>query len=417
MTVPHLFFGPTKIFSLPSYSFVLIFFLISFISSNIFIRHATADTLTDVRAGVKAKELKKLQDRIKQLRKSLKAAHGKKDQTRNELRKAEKNIASLSLKLRTVKKELGKLGKRLKKLESKQRSFKKTLASHRNILSKHVRASYIMGHQEQIKMLLNQRDPSRVQRTVAYYDYLNRSRAQQIQTVIGQLEQLQQIETAIALEKEKQENFFSKRKQERKLLEKGRRQRTLLLAKLSKEIQHKDKRLKTMLNDEKELKELLHALEEALSDIPPDNENQQSFLSLKGMLPWPSKGKISKHFGKRRNVGDLRWNGVVIKAPMGRNVHAISHGRVAFADWLRGYGMIIIIDHGNGYMSLYGWNQHLLKETGEWVEAGEVIAGIGDSGGQAKSGLYFELRHQGKPVNPMYWCKKIKGNLVGMNYR
>lgn len=337
MTSPHLIFNAALKEKTFMQRLLLIFFLACLLSFNVFtVRHATADTLTDIRAGVKAKELKQLQSRIKQLRKSLQVTHGKKDQTQDELRKAEKHIASLSLKLRKTRKELNKLGRRLKKLESKQRSLQKKLSSHRGILAKQIRASYIMGHQEQIKMLLNQRDPSKVQRTVAYYDYLNRSRAQQIQTVIGQIEELQKIEMAIELEKEKQQAFFSRRKQERKQLEKGRRKRTALLTKLNTEIQHQDERLKVMLENEKELKELLRALEEALSDIPPENESQQSFLSLKGKLPWPSKGTISKHFGKRRGIGSLRWNGVVIKAPLGRNVHAVSHGRIAFADWLRG---------------------------------------------------------------------------------
>ncbi|MCK4950174.1 MAG: peptidoglycan DD-metalloendopeptidase family protein, partial [Gammaproteobacteria bacterium] len=320
-------------------------------------------------------------------------------------------------KLRKLKKDLRTQGKRLEELESEQSNLQMGLSRHRDILSSQIRASYIMGHQEQLKLLLNQSDPSQVQRTVAYYDYLNRSRAQQIKTVIEKLERLQKIETTISLEREKQKQLYGQRRQERKQLEEKRRHRTVLLARLDHEIQNKDKRLNTMLENEKELKDLLQALEKALSDIPPDTISQQPFSSLKGKLSWPTRGKISKRFGKRRNMGNLRWKGVVISAPMGSNVHAISHGRVAFADWLRGYGLIIIIDHGNGYMSLYGQNQHLLKETGEWVEAGEIIASVGDSGGQANTGLYFELRRQGKPVNPMKWCKKTSKGLVGLNYQ
>jgi len=375
-------------FRISTFIFILVFLLASqvavlFLETN----NAVAKPLTSTQAGEKTKELEQLQGRIKKLRKSLKTTRGKKDKTQNELRKAEKHIASLSLKLRKLKQALRKQGTRLKELESEQSNLQKELSRHRDILSDQIRASYIMGHQEQLKLLLNQNDPSRVQRTVAYYDYLNRSRTQQIKAVIENLEKLQQIKTAIAREREKQKNLYRQSQQERKQLKEKRRHRKVLLARLDKEIQNKDKHLSTMLENEKELKELLQALEKALSDIPPDSINQQPFSSLKGGLSWPSRGKIIRRFGKLRNMGNLRWKGVVIKAPMGNNVHAISHGRVAFADWLRGYGLIIIIDHGNGYMSLYGQNQHLLKETGEWVEAGEIVASVGDSGGQANGRL------------------------------
>ncbi len=401
-----------------TFIFALIFVLTSQVAVLFLeINSAVAKPATITQAGKKAKELEQLQGNIKKLRKSLKTTRGKKDKTQNELRKAEKHIASLSLKLRKIKKELRVQGKRLEQLESEQSNLQTELSRHRDILSGQIRASYIMGHQEQLKLLLNQSDPSRVQRTVAYYDYLNRSRTQQIKTVIEKLERLQQIETAIAQEREKQTQLYSQSQQERKQLKEKRRHRTALLDKLNKDIQTKDKSLHTMLENEKELKDLLQALEKVLSDIPPDSISQQPFSSLKGQLAWPSRGKITKRFGKRRNMGNLRWKGMVISAPMGSNVHAVSHGRVAFADWLRGYGLIIIIDHGNGYMSLYGQNQHLLKETGEWVEAGEIVASVGDSGGQANAGLYFELRYQGKPVNPMKWCKKTSKGLVGLNYQ
>ena len=132
--------------------------------------------------------------------------------------------------------------------------------------------------------------------------------------------------------------------------------------------------------------------------------DQKPFGQLKRNLPWPVKGKFSAAFGTSRNTGDLRWNGVVIDSDYGKPVRAISHGRIVFADWLQGYGFITIIDHNDGYLSLYGHNQDQYKQAGDWVEAGETIATIGDSGGQPKSGLYFEIRHQGKPINPKQWC-------------
>jgi septal ring factor EnvC (AmiA/AmiB activator) len=146
------------------------------------------------------------------------------------------------------------------------------------------------------------------------------------------------------------------------------------------------------------------SLGELLADIPNEPVEQQPFDQLKGKLPWPIKGSFSAQFGTVRNQSDLTWNGVIIDSAYNTPVRAISYGRVAFADWLQGYGFITIIDHNDGFMSLYGHNQELYKQAGDWVESGEVIATVGDSGGQNDSGLYFELRSQGKPIDPNQWC-------------
>ena len=155
-----------------------------------------------------------------------------------------------------------------------------------------------------------------------------------------------------------------------------------------------------------QLQKLIDSIQEIFDDAPEVEEiARQPFADLKGKLAWPVKGKLRKMFGRRKPLSNLRWQGVLIEAPSGRYVRAVSHGRVAFADWLRGFGNLIIIDHGNSYLSLYGHNESLFKAAGEWVEAGDVIGSTGDSGGQAKSGLYFEIRRNGKPQNPTRWCK------------
>lgn len=169
-----------------------------------------------------------------------------------------------------------------------------------------------------------------------------------------------------------------------------------------------------MQEDERRLQRLLDSLATAPRDnsqTPAEGElasegtEHTPFLTLRGRLQWPSRGKLTTRYGSARKVGKLKWQGVNIKAPEGTEVHAISHGRVAFSDWLRGFGLLTIIDHGDGYMSLYGGNQSLFKEVGDWVEAGEVIAGVGNSGGRKNSALYFEIRHNGKPTNPLKWCR------------
>jgi septal ring factor EnvC (AmiA/AmiB activator) len=141
------------------------------------------------------------------------------------------------------------------------------------------------------------------------------------------------------------------------------------------------------------------------SGLSSDGAEHQPFAKLRGRLNWPSRGKLITRYGSARKVGKLKWQGVNISAPEGTEVRAISHGRVAFSDWLRGFGLLTIIDHGDGYMSLYGGNQSLFKEVGDWVEAGEAIASVGNSGGRQDSALYFEIRHNGKPSNPLKWCR------------
>ena len=148
------------------------------------------------------------------------------------------------------------------------------------------------------------------------------------------------------------------------------------------------------------------SLGELLADIPQSPSDARPFKQQKGKLPWPTSGPFLATFGEPRKQGGLTWNGVLISAKHGTPVRAISHGRVAFADWLQGFGFITIIDHGEGYMSLYGHNETLVKQAGDWVDAGEVIATSGDSGGQPMPGVYFEIRSRGKPVNPSRWCSR-----------
>jgi murein hydrolase activator len=194
--------------------------------------------------------------------------------------------------------------------------------------------------------------------------------------------------------------------QQHKRLSNQQQQRLKTLAKLNTSIRNKDQQLKKLHKDRNHLERLF---KEVSNVIITDNHqtavNQQPFNKLRGKLPWPTIGRVSHKFGSSRNVGNLRWNGVMIKAQQGADVRAIHAGRVIFSDYLRGHGLLLIIDHGDDYMSLYAHNQTLFKDTGEIVVAGEVIANVGNSGGLSSAALYFEIRHRGKPTNPAHWCK------------
>jgi septal ring factor EnvC (AmiA/AmiB activator) len=153
---------------------------------------------------------------------------------------------------------------------------------------------------------------------------------------------------------------------------------------------------------------VLSLLQQSLADVSGDLADIQSFAALKGKLPWPLAGRTVVRFGSRRRPSGLRWDGLVIAAPLGTEVRAVHRGRVAFSDWLRGFGLLLILDHGDGYMTLYGYNQSLFKEVGEWVETGEPVALAGRSGGRLSPGVYFGIRVHGKPVNPIKWCSNTR---------
>ncbi len=354
----------------------------------------------------KKAELKQLRDRIAVLQQQLQKVRGQYDSLRNELRRTERRIGKLSGNIRRLGKELGERNRHLKQLQREERKLQKSVAEQRGFLAGQVRAAYAMGRQEYLKILLNQQSPSTVGRVVTYYDYLNKARSERIDKLSRTINKLERVRDEVETEAKRLKRLRDQRASEKTKLEKSRRERKLVVNKLRREINSKDQRLSGMRQDEAQLKELIRALSDALSDIPAEPGNRKPFASLKGKMKWPTSGPILYSYGSPRPLGKLRWNGVMIGAKQGQEVKAVSRGRIAFADWLRGYGLLIIIDHGDGYMSLYGHNRSLFKEAGDWVEAGEPIASVGDSGGVDQVGLYFEIRKDGHPTNPVRWCRR-----------
>lgn len=312
-----------------------------------------------------------------------------------------RSLRRLSRKLRASKKKLGTLKKNRHREEQK-------LAAQRKLLGRQIRSAFMIGRQEYLKLILNQEDPALFGRTLVYYDYFNQARSEQIGEVQAALQEIEKLSAGIRVETKKLQQIQSKRQAKKKALEKTYRTRALVLARLGEEIKNKDQRLAQMSANEKHLENLLQAINKAMPDIFDEADNQKPFAAYRGKMIWPVRGRLKRLFGKRRRAGKLKWNGDMILAPKGRAVHAISHGRVAYADWLRGYGLLLIIDHGDGYMSLYAHNQSLYMETGDWVKANETIGEVGNSGGQRASGLYFEIRYRGRPTNPSRWCKRAR---------
>ena len=351
------------------------------------------------------KALSQVRSRIDNLRKEIEKTQTLHDSVRTELRDIEREISKLLRVLKQLDQKLAKQQHKLDALHQQRKTLKAELHTQHHLLARQIQAAFMIGRQEYVKLILNQEDPSAVGRSMAYYDYLNRARLQRIDATKVTLKKLQSVEQDITT----QTNALNEIKQEqlgkKAALQKSSQERAVVVANLNKQLVSKEQELNRLVEDEHRLQDLVSRLDKAIPDILTAPGTHKPFSRLRGKLIWPTRGKLQVAFGTRREGGRLKWNGVLIRADEGREVHAISHGRVAYADWLRGYGLLLIIDHGNGYMSLYGHNQSIYKETGEWVEAGEVIGSVGKSGGQTQAGLYFEIRHNGTPTDPAKWCR------------
>ena len=293
----------------------------------------------------------------------------------------------------------------LKRLEAEKLRLETARDEQQSRIAVELRTAWQMGQQGQIKVLLNQENPDTVARVMAYYRYFFRARNELLNEYRDTLLALQRTEERIATTlRELQEREEKLAEQQRSLAE-AQEARQLAVAKLNESIVGKGAELMKLESDQKELQKLLDAIQEAVVDLQVP-ENYQPFRAARGKMPWPVPGRASARFGNPRNQGKMRWQGVTIPAAAGTPVKAIHHGRVVYADWLRGMGLLLIIDHGDDYMSLYAHNETLLREVGEWVSAETPVATVGDSGGQTRTALYFEVREKGKPVNPASWCRR-----------
>lgn len=353
-------------------------------------------------------ELQQLKIKIKHIRNELDEVRSLHDKVRLELRATEINISKRVNNLYQLKRKLRSQNKRLRKLQAQRKELKKDLILQQDLLGQQVRTSYTIGKQEYVKLLLNQENPTAIGRVLTYYEYFNQARSERIDTSKKTLISLEQIKKRIKKETKTLQKLKNQQVQEKQQLEVNYKERAIVIAKLSSDIKNKDTALRQLLENEQQLKRVLNVITDSMPEITGEAGKRIAFGKLKGKLYWPVLGTVNPLFGKSRKLAKVKWNGVMIKAKQGNNVRAISHGRVAYADWLRGYGLLIIIDHGDGYMSLYGHNESIKKETGDWVAPGEIIGSVGDTGGQSRAGLYFEIRHNGTPTNPKIWCRKVR---------
>jgi septal ring factor EnvC (AmiA/AmiB activator) len=346
--------------------------------------------------------LEQIRSDIGELKKDLGGDKKQQQQFQQELARLENEIAVLSRKQRHSTAELKKQQQNQRALTAEVVAQRQVLVRQQQNLDRQIRAGYTAGQQNALKLLLNQTDPAAVGRNMTYYGYFARARLSAIGETRETIDRLSNSETRLKRSTEKLKRLQADLEHQEGELKQRRSKRKLVLAGLNAEISSKEQRLNRLLEDERALGKLLEEI--APAGLPPTG----AFVNLdkyRGKLKWPVKGVKRNRFGASRNQGRMRWQGIIIAGKEGQDIHAVAPGQVVFADWIRGYGLLLIVDHGNGYMSLYGQNQALYKDVGERVSADEVIAALGNSGGKDDYGLYFEMRHKGKPVDPATWCR------------
>mgnify|MGYP001043456696 CR=1 FL=1 len=368
-----------------------------------------ADTAAD-----KARELKALRQQIDRLRNEIESAEGNKADVLDELRASERAISEINRRLRQLNEELATVNQELATSRRESTALKARIEAQQKELARLLVSQYEAGVPDGLRLLLNQQDPNQIARDLTYATYLARARAELIARLRADLAAAEVLERETRARSDTLARLTREQENERRALEREASKRRAALARLEKEIAARRQQVERLTQDEKRLTRLIERLTRAMAEKaraksrPSKAEGGTAmesgeFARLKGNLTLPVKGEISNRFGAPRAETGMPWKGVFIRAPEGSPVKALAGGRVVFADWLRGFGNLLIIDHGDGYMSLYGHNQSIYKQVGEKVAAGEVVSATGDSGGQGESGLYFEVRFQGKPVDPLQW--------------
>lgn len=354
--------------------------------------------------GGEEERLKKLRVRIETLQEKLNETRGRRDDVREEVRGLEQRIGTQMNDLRKTDAQLRTNEKKLADLNARAAREQGNLGAQRQQLARQIYSAYLMGRQEYPKLLLNQENPARVARVVTYYEYLNQARTERISQIQTTLSRLERLEQQIREQRRDLEGLRANQREQKAALETSRARRGELLASLNREVRDQSQRMERLRADEKRLEQLIEELKTVLPD-PPLPSGTTRFAKLRGRLPLPTRGGILARYGAQKNVGNLKWRGLLIGGREGQNVISVYRGRVVFADWLRGFGLLLILDHGDGYMTLYGHNQSLHKGVGDRVEAGEVIASLGNTGDMAQPGLYFEIRQNGEPRDPLIWCR------------
>ena len=350
-------------------------------------------------------ELKAVRSQIEKMQADMERDAGKRDKLSKELEESEKTVGTARGELDKLRRDRAVHAARRAELASQRQHEQGELEKDRGALAGQLRAAYMIGKSEPFKLLLNQRQPVELGRVLVYYQYFGRARAAQIAAIDAHLGELATVDEGLAAEEQRLAALEEQQQGELSRLQSARERRGRALVSLDAETKNRAQELDRLKDQQGGLEKLIRELRRALERLDKfPTDSKDAFAKLRGKLAWPVAGKLVASFGQTR-AGGLKWDGVLLAGAQGTPVRAIYHGRVVYADWLSGLGLLTIIDHGDGYLSLYGHNERLFKEVGERVTAGDTIATLGDSGGRPSPGLYFEIRKGGHPIDPRPWFK------------
>jgi len=360
----------------------------------------TARSESDARKA--EEQLQAVKSEIERVTREVSAEQVERDRLTRDLRGAELQVARARDALAEVRHQRAEDAARRAALAAEKRTREAQLDENRTALAGQMRAAYLIGRQEPFKLLLNQKDPALAGRMFAYYSYFGRARAGQIHLIEDDVRRLAELDAELEAEDAKLAELESEQRAQLSELEQARERRSHVLVSLEAQSRSRAQNLERLRAQQSGLEKLVRELRAAMERFPV--EGNDAFTRLRGKLAWPVNGRVVARFGDAR-AGGVRWDGVLVATERGAPVKAVCQGRVIYADWLPGLGLLAIVDHGDGYLSLYGHNERLYKAAGEQVAAGDTIAAAGDSGGSPRPELYFEIRKGGKPVDPRPWFK------------
>lgn len=355
-------------------------------------------------SNASAQQLERLEKRISDIGQWLQEAEDNRGELVRNLRSLEQDIGRLTAHLHQLREREEQLQGELRQLDAQAQILKNQLASQRGALGAQLRNAWMQGDAPGLKVLLNETDPQQLARLMTYHEYLSRDAVLRLQTFQATLAQLQDNRAQALSARAQLTAAQAQARTEQEERQERQTERRQALAALQSDISQRRGELERLQADRTRLEDLVKQVEEAVRamDLPAQST---PFKQLRAKLPWPTRGKVVANYGESMAAGKMRRNGIIIQAAAEEPVLAVHYGRVVFANWLRGFGLLLIIDHGDGYMSLYGHNGGLLKSVGDWVSAGETVALMGEGSG-SPNGLYFEIRHNGKPGNPAQWLQR-----------
>lgn len=350
--------------------------------------------------------LKALETEIKTLQSSLSTSATKQAELEKALKKIDLDISKTSQVLQGLNAETIKSQKALAVLQKQQADEQHALDQQQNHLKMQVRAAYLSGHNPLLKVMLMQDNPYTFSRLLGYYAYFNKARKDEITQLQASLQSIEAREQLINETLAKQKNIQAEHYARFESSRKEQALREQVLDALNKDIAQKGNKIAKLQSDASSLNNIIRKLQTKQESLDPPAPSKGLATTALGNLPWPVHGVLTHRFGSQRSGNKVLWSGIFIKAAEGSPVKAVRSGKVVFADWLRGYGLLLIVDHGNNTLSLYAYNETILKNVGDWVLAQETIASVGKSGGMADPGLYFEIRQAGNPIDPLKWIQK-----------